>query len=97
MALAKPVPPRDTANCPDHPAVIEVACKSAVAGVPPNVNVTLVSSTLVKAAGLGSWEVVASVGTAGQVLTSNGAGALPTFQNASGGADAAFSFLLMGG
>lgn len=28
---------------------------------------------------------IASVGTAGQVLTSNGAGALPTFQNASGG------------
>lgn len=41
---------------------------------------------------------IASVGTTGQVLTSNGAGALPTFQNASGGgADAAFSFLLMGG
>lgn len=41
---------------------------------------------------------VASVGTAGQVLTSNGAGALPSFQNAAaGGADAAFSFLLMGG
>lgn len=28
---------------------------------------------------------IASVGTAGQVLTSNGAGALPTFQNAAGG------------
>lgn len=28
---------------------------------------------------------IASVGTSGQVLTSNGAGALPTFQNASGG------------
>tara|TARA_R110000823_G_scaffold315159_2_gene445950 strand:+ start:16558 stop:16911 length:354 start_codon:yes stop_codon:yes gene_type:complete len=40
---------------------------------------------------------IASVGTVGQVLVSNGAGALPTFQNASGGADAAFSFLLMGG
>lgn len=31
---------------------------------------------------------VASVGTSGQVLTSNGAGALPTFQNASGGGSA---------
>lgn len=28
---------------------------------------------------------IASVGTSGQVLTSNGAGALPTFQNAGGG------------
>jgi hypothetical protein len=46
----------------------------------------------------GAVQSVASVGTAGQVLTSNGAGALPTFQTpAAGGADAAFSFLLMGG
>ena len=30
---------------------------------------------------------VASIGTAGQVLTSNGAGALPTFQTATGGSD----------
>jgi hypothetical protein len=43
------------------------------------------------------YQSIAGLGTAGQVLTSNGAGALPTFQNASGGADAAFSFLLMGG
>jgi hypothetical protein len=46
----------------------------------------------------GAYQSVASVGTAGQVLTSNGAGALPSFQNAAaGGADAAFSFMLMGG
>jgi len=47
----------------------------------------------------GAFQSVASVGTAGQVLTSNGAGALPTFQNATGGGgtDAAFGFLLMGG
>lgn len=45
----------------------------------------------------GAHQSVASVGTAGQVLTSNGAGALPSFQNASGGADAAFTFMLMGG
>jgi hypothetical protein len=45
----------------------------------------------------GALQSVASVGTAGQVLTSNGAGALPSFQNASGGTDAAFGFLLMGG
>lgn len=32
----------------------------------------------------GAHQSVASVGTAGQVLTSNGAGALPTFQNQSG-------------
>lgn len=45
----------------------------------------------------GAFQSVASVGTAGQVLTSNGASALPSFQNATGGADAAFSLMLMGG
>ena len=34
---------------------------------------------------------VASVGTSGQVLTSNGAGALPTFQTGSGGGSSAFA------
>jgi hypothetical protein len=34
----------------------------------------------------GAHQSIASVGTAGQVLTSNGAGALPTFQTAGGGA-----------
>lgn len=33
----------------------------------------------------GAVQSIAGVGTSGQVLTSNGAGALPTFQNASGG------------
>lgn len=33
----------------------------------------------------GAFQSIASVGTSGQVLTSNGAGALPTFQTASGG------------
>jgi hypothetical protein len=33
----------------------------------------------------GPFQSIASVGTAGQVLTSNGAGALPTFQAAAGG------------
>jgi hypothetical protein len=33
----------------------------------------------------GAFQSIAGVGTAGQVLTSNGAGALPTFQAASGG------------
>lgn len=33
----------------------------------------------------GAFQSVASVGTSGQVLTSNGAGALPTFQTAAGG------------
>lgn len=36
----------------------------------------------------GAHQSVASVGTSGQVLTSNGAGALPTFQNAGGGGGA---------
>jgi len=35
--------------------------------------------------GTGAIQSIASVGTAGQVLTSNGAGALPTFQAAGGG------------
>jgi len=33
----------------------------------------------------GAFQSLASVGTAGQILTSNGAGALPTFQTAAGG------------
>jgi hypothetical protein len=33
----------------------------------------------------GAYQSIASVGTSGQVLTSNGAGALPTFQTVSGG------------
>jgi hypothetical protein len=33
----------------------------------------------------GAYQSIASVGTAGQILTSNGAGALPTFQAAGGG------------
>lgn len=33
----------------------------------------------------GSVQSIASVGTTGQVLTSNGAGALPTFQDAASG------------
>ena len=36
--------------------------------------------------GTGALQSIASVGTAGQVLTSNGAGALPTMQNAATGA-----------
>lgn len=35
--------------------------------------------------GTGAYQSIASVGTAGQILTSNGAGALPTFQAAGGG------------
>lgn len=43
----------------------------------------------------GALQSIASVGTAGQVLTSNGAGALPTFQAAAGGgADTALSNLV---
>lgn len=42
----------------------------------------------------GPLQSVASVGTAGQVLTSNGPGSLPTYQDASGGG--AFTFMLMG-
>ena len=40
------------ASCPVHPSVSDVAARSADAGLPPSVNVTLVSSTLVSAAPL---------------------------------------------
>ena len=45
-----PVPPRETASWPDQPAVMDVAARSAVDGLPPSVRVTLVSSALVRAA-----------------------------------------------
>lgn len=45
----------------------------------------------------GTVALSSNTGTAGQVLTSNGAGVAPSYQNAAGGADAAFSFMLMGG
>ncbi len=50
VSVAAPEPPRATESCPDHPAVIEVACSSAVDGVPPSVSVTFVSSVRVRAA-----------------------------------------------
>lgn len=48
--LLTPLPPLAPDNVPDHPTVIEAACKSAVVGDPPRVNVTLVSSVFVNAA-----------------------------------------------
>ena len=45
----------------------------------------------------GTMVLSSNIGTAGQVLTSNGAGVAPSYQNAAGGTDAAFGFLLMGG
>ena len=44
-----PVPPRPTASVPVHPNVSDASLSSDVAGLPPNVRVTLVSSVLVKA------------------------------------------------
>ena len=46
----RPVPPRVAAKVPVHPTVILAARNSDVAGVPPRVKVTLVSSVSVKAA-----------------------------------------------
>lgn len=45
-----PVPPRPMANVPDQPNVNDAARNNAVAGVPPNVIVTLVSLVAVNAA-----------------------------------------------
>src|ERR1044071_1621494 len=42
----------------------------------------------------GALQSIAGVGTSGQVLTSNGAGALPTFQSASGGVSVGFAAYL---
>jgi hypothetical protein len=52
VLLFTPVPPRDGESVPVHPRVKDVACKSAVAGVPPNVRVTFVSSVFVRALGV---------------------------------------------
>ena len=70
--LFTPVPPREGASCPVHPAVMDVACKSAVFGVPPSVKVTFVSLVRVNAAGVGSCVVVASVPDAGKVTVELG-------------------------
>ena len=48
--LEMPVPPRDAARVPVQPTVIDAARLRAVAGVPPSVSVTFVSSVLVRAA-----------------------------------------------
>lgn len=45
----------------------------------------------------GTVQLSSNTGTSGQVLTSNGTGVAPSYQTAASGADAAFSFLLMGG
>lgn len=44
--------------------------------------------------GTGAQQSIASVGSSGQVLTSNGAGALPTFQNATGGGTVDEAFVM---
>lgn len=49
VAVDCPVPPRAIDSCPVHPSVKDVAASNAVVGVPPKVNVTLVSSTRVSA------------------------------------------------
>lgn len=43
---------RSSAKVPVHPSVNDVACNKAVDGVPHKVNVTLVSSVFVSAAGV---------------------------------------------
>lgn len=43
--------------------------------------------------GTGAFQSIASVGSAGEVLTSNGAGALPTFQAAAAGAPAGATYI----
>jgi hypothetical protein len=48
--VAAPVPPRAIESVPVQPSVSELAWSNAVAGVPPKVRVTLVSSVLVRAA-----------------------------------------------
>jgi hypothetical protein len=50
--LLTPVPPLVPESVPVHPKVKDVACNKDVAGVPPRVKVTFVSSTFVNAAGV---------------------------------------------
>jgi hypothetical protein len=50
VSVDAPVPPRATESWPDHPRVRDVAASNALAGVPPSVRVTFVSSVLVSAA-----------------------------------------------
>ena len=50
--MPNPVPPLDIANTPAHPIVKETPCNNAVAGVPPKLIVTFVSSVFVSAAGV---------------------------------------------
>ena len=50
-----------SANVPVQPNVNDTACNKAVFGVPPNVNVTLVSFTFVKAAGVDIGESIQSI------------------------------------
>lgn len=71
---------------------VNVASSSAVTGSLPVANGGTGDSSLTAYAVLcggttstGAVQSIASVGTTGQVLTSNGAGALPTFQAAGGG------------
>ena len=54
----KPVPPRVVANVPVHPRVNDAAFNKAVLALPPRVNVTLVSSVFVRAAGAFHWGAV---------------------------------------
>ena len=50
--VPNPVPPLDIANTPVHPIVKETPCNNDVAGVPPKLIVTFVSSVLVRAEGV---------------------------------------------
>ena len=52
--LATPVPPLAPDSVPVHPSVKDVAASNATVGEPPNVKVTLVSSDLVNADGVGN-------------------------------------------
>ncbi len=61
VMVPSPVPPRGTASVPVHPAVMDAELSSAMAELPPNVSVTLVSFVLVSALPVGPVGGVAHV------------------------------------
>lgn len=63
-----PVPPRPTANVPVQPNVIDAALNNDVAGVPPNVIVTLVSLVDVNAAPVMSAPVMVAHDGAAEIV-----------------------------
>lgn len=77
---------------------IEAGVSSGTGAVPAthngSIDLTTSSTSRLKITAVGEWLVGASAGTAGHVLTSNGAGSAPTWQAAGGGGGSGSSILI---